>query len=83
MVDADTRIIPGHGAISNDRELREWRDMLTAILARVKKLVASGKTLDEVKRERPTRQWDERVPKSFVTSDHVVEEAYRLFAPSR
>jgi cyclase len=83
MVDADTRIIPGHGAISNDRELREWRDMLTAILARVKKLVASGKTLDEAKRERPTRQWDERVPKSFVTSDHVVEEAYRLFAPSR
>jgi cyclase len=77
MVDGDTQIIPGHGPVANERELREWRDMLTAILTRVKKLTASGKTLDEVKRERPTRQWDARFPKSFVTSDHVVEEAYR------
>jgi cyclase len=83
MVDGDTRIIPGHGPVANDHALREWRDMLTAILTRVKKLAASGKTLDEVKRERPTRQWDARFPKSFVTSDHVVEEAYRLFAAPR
>lgn len=77
MVDSGTRIIPGHGAVSNDRELREWRDMLVRILESVQKSVASGKSLEQVKHERPTREWDDGFPKSFVTSDHVVEEAYR------
>jgi hypothetical protein len=51
--------------------------MLATIFERVQKLVAAGKSLEQVKAERPTRDWDERVPRSFVTSDHVVEEAYR------
>jgi cyclase len=77
MVDSGTRIIPGHGAVSSDRELREWRNMLVTILEKVKKSVASGKSLEQVKREQPAREWDDGFPKSFVTSDHVVEEAYR------
>jgi glyoxylase-like metal-dependent hydrolase (beta-lactamase superfamily II) len=77
MADRGTRIIPGHGAVSNVRELREWRDMLAMILERVRKSGASGKSLEQVKRERPTREWDGGLPDSFVTSDHVVEEAYR------
>jgi cyclase len=77
MADDSTRIIPGHGPVSNVRELREWRDMLVTILESVKRAVASGKSLEQVKDERPTSQWDETFPKSFVTSGHVVEEAYR------
>ena len=77
MVDSTTRIIPGHGPVTNNRELRTWRDMLGTILETVKKSVASGKSLEQVKQERPTRQWDDGFPRSFVTSDHVVEEAYR------
>ncbi len=45
MADAATRIIPGHGAVSNERELGEWRGMLAGILDRVKALVAEGKSL--------------------------------------
>jgi hypothetical protein len=30
-----------------------------------------------VKSERPAKEWDEAFPGSFVTSEHVVEEAYR------
>jgi glyoxylase-like metal-dependent hydrolase (beta-lactamase superfamily II) len=77
MVDNGTRIIPGHGRVSNDRELRKWRDMLATILDSVKTLVTSGKSLEQVKQARPTKEWDDDFPKSFVTSDHVVEEAYR------
>ena len=51
--------------------------MLATIHERVKKAVAAGTTLEQVKAERPTKEWDERFPGSFVTSDHVVEEAYR------
>jgi hypothetical protein len=38
----------------------------------VKKAVAAGATLEQVKAGRPTKEWDQRFPGSFVTSDHVV-----------
>lgn len=77
LADADTRIIPGHGTVSNERELREWRDMLATILDRVKSLAAGGKSLEQVKSARPTKDWDDKLPHSFVTADHPIEEAYR------
>lgn len=77
MSDEHTRIVPGHGAVSNARELRAWRGMLFAILERVRSAAAAGKSLEQMKRERPTRDWDVRLPASFVTSDHAVEEAWR------
>ncbi|MFI5006445.1 MAG: MBL fold metallo-hydrolase [Solirubrobacterales bacterium] len=77
MLDPRTRIIPGHGPVATGRDLRQWRDMLATIHERVRRSVTAGKSLEEVKAERPTKEWDERFPSSFVTSDHVVEEAYR------
>lgn len=77
MLDARTRIIPGHGAVANEQDVRQWREMLVTIHERVKKSVAAGRSLEQVKAERPTKEWDARFPNSFVTSDHVVEEAYR------
>jgi cyclase len=69
MADPATRIVPGHGPVASPPELREWRDMLAT--------VSEGKTLEQVKAERPAREWEDRFPNSFVTSDHVVEEAWR------
>jgi len=77
MADTRTRIIPGHGPVASDQDLRQWREMLATILDRVKTSVAAGRSLEQVKADRPTKEWDERFPRSFVTSDHVVEEAYR------
>jgi glyoxylase-like metal-dependent hydrolase (beta-lactamase superfamily II) len=77
MLDAQTRIIPGHGPIDGGEELRKWREMLATILERVKTSAKAGKTLDQVKAESPTKEWEGRFPRSFVTSDHVVEEAFR------
>ncbi len=83
MLDTGTRIIPGHGPVARDRDLREWREMIAAIYDRVKTSVAAGRSLDQVKLERPTKEWDQRFPRSFVTSDHVVEEAFRAAAARR
>lgn len=77
MGDAATRIIPGHGAVANVSELRSWRDMLVKILAYVKGAVERGQTLEQIKRRPPTRPWDGAFPESFVSSAHVIEEAYR------
>jgi cyclase len=77
MLDAQTRIIPGHGAAANEKELREWRNMVATIGERVTKAAAAGKSLEQIKLERPAREWEGRFAKSFVTSDHPIEEAYR------
>lgn len=77
LLDTRTRIVPGHGPVAREADLREWRDMLATILGRVKQAVAAGKSLEQVKAAQVTKEWDDRFPASFVTSDHVVEEAYR------
>lgn len=81
MMDDRTRILPGHGPLATREELREWRNMLATIYDRVKRAASSGKTLEQIKAERPTKEWDARFPRSFVTSDHVLEEAYRAATP--
>lgn len=83
LIDGQTRVIPGHGPVAGEQELRQWRDMLATIHERVKKSVAAGRTLEQVKAERPTKEFDERLTRSFVTSDHVVEEAYRAVTSPR
>jgi cyclase len=77
MLDAGTQIIPGHGPIARRHELREWRTMLNTILERVRIAISSGKNLQQLKAQGVTKEWDIRLPKSFVTSEHVVDEAYR------
>ena len=44
---ADTRIVPGHGALATRADLVKYRDMLATAGARVRKLKASGRTLEE------------------------------------
>jgi cyclase len=53
IADADTKVIPGHGTLSDRRGVQAFRDMLTAARARISRLVAEGKTLDEVLRSTP------------------------------
>ena len=44
---ADTRIVPGHGALATRADLVKYRDMLATAADRVRKLKASGKSLEE------------------------------------
>ncbi len=44
-----TRVIPGHGRISNEIDLVEYRDAMTIIADRITQLVLEGKTVEQVK----------------------------------
>jgi cyclase len=61
-----TRIIPGHGPLSNKAELKAYRDMLAAIAERIGKLIADGKSADEIVAMKPTAEFDEKWGKGFV-----------------
>jgi cyclase len=55
-----TYVIPGHGRLSDEADVVEYRDMLTIVRDRVRDLVAKGKTLAEVKAAKPTLDYDGR-----------------------
>jgi len=48
IADDETVIIPGHGDLSNKKELTEYRDMLIVMRDRVKEAIASGKSFEEI-----------------------------------
>jgi glyoxylase-like metal-dependent hydrolase (beta-lactamase superfamily II) len=43
-----TIIVPGHGNVSNNQELKDYRDMLAELKLRILKLIEEGKSFDEV-----------------------------------
>jgi len=47
LADADTKIVPGHGPLATRADLVKYRDMLATAADRVRKLKASGKSLEE------------------------------------
>ena len=53
-----TRVIPGHGRISNEIDLVEYRDGLTIIADRIAQRVLEGRTLEQVKAEGVTLDYD-------------------------
>ena len=58
LADADTRIVPGHGALATKVELVNYRDMLATAADRVRKLKTAGKSLDESIAEKPLADLD-------------------------
>ena len=71
MVDDDTKIIPGHGPLSNKVELTAYRDMLVGVRERVLAEIESGKTLDDAVTANPTAEfdaeWGQRFPPDVFT----------------
>ena len=53
-----TMIVPGHGRISDEADLVEYRDMTTIIRDRVQDMVNRGMTLAQVQAARPTMEYD-------------------------
>ena len=53
-----TMVVPGHGRISDEAEVVEYRDMVTIIRDRVQDLMKKGQTLAQIKAARPTLEYD-------------------------
>jgi cyclase len=58
--DEGTYVIPGHGRLSDQLDLVEYRDMVTIVRDRVRALVKQGKTLEQVKAASPTQGYNRR-----------------------
>jgi len=74
-----TVVVPGHGYLSDEHEVVEYRDMVAIIRDRVQALIKKGATLDQVKAARPTADYDTRygATTGAWTTDMFVEAVYR------
>jgi glyoxylase-like metal-dependent hydrolase (beta-lactamase superfamily II) len=77
IVTEKTRIIPGHGPLSNAAELKAYRDMVATVSGRVKALVAQGKKVDEIKAANVSAEFDEKWGKGFMKPERFVESIAR------
>ena len=73
IIDDDTKIIPGHGMVSNKAELSVYVDMLISMRAKITKQISDGKTLEEILKTKPAREFDEKWGHGMLTSDKFVQ----------
>ena len=73
---ANVKIIPGHGALSNLEELREYIKMLKETSATVSAALRKGKTLEQMKKEHVLAPWSQRYSNQPVTTDVFIETLY-------
>lgn len=58
MATSGTKIIPGHGPLSNKVELRVYRDMLKTVAKRMADAVAAEKSLADLQQNSPLADLD-------------------------
>ena len=80
LVDAKTRIIPGHGPLSGRDDLLRYRDMLVASRDRIAKAIAEGQSVDAVVAARPLADFDASFGGGFVKPEAFVRTAYESLA---
>jgi cyclase len=74
-----TMVIPGHGRVGDEADVSEYRDMVTIVRDRVRALVAKNMTLEQVKAQRPTLDFDGRHGASDgpSTTERFIDAVYR------
>ena len=73
---ADTKIVPGHGPLATKGDLVKYRDMLVTAADRVRKLKASGKSLEESIAAKPFTDLDADWGSGRYKGDDFVKIVY-------
>jgi glyoxylase-like metal-dependent hydrolase (beta-lactamase superfamily II) len=68
QIPADAKVIPGHGPVTGVAELRSYRGMLDGVVATVRKGLASGKTVEQMQKEKVLAPWEDW-GKGFMKAD--------------
>jgi cyclase len=74
-----TIVVPGHGYVSDEHEVVEYRDMIAIVRDRVLAMIRKGATLEQVKTARVTADYDTRygAVSGPWTTEMFVEAVYR------
>jgi glyoxylase-like metal-dependent hydrolase (beta-lactamase superfamily II) len=83
LCDQDTKVIPGHGHLSNKAELEEYLKMLVTVRDRISREIKAGKTLDAVLAAKPTSDLDPVWGKGFMKPEMFVTIVYESVAKEK
>ena len=73
-----TKVVPGHGRLSEEADVVEYRDMVIIVRDRVRALMANGMSLDEIQVARPSFDYDLEYDSPVgPTPEAFVESIYR------
>ena len=77
LADAGTRVIPGHGKVTDRAGLEAYRQLLVITSGRMRELVQGGKTQDEVLAAKPFADYDGQLAWAFITVERYIQILYR------
>ena len=81
---ADTKIIPGHGAIVDKAAVAAHKAMMVAVRDKVAPLVRQNKSQEEVVAAKPTAEFDSKVTGATpMTADRFVGQLYQELKTAR
>jgi glyoxylase-like metal-dependent hydrolase (beta-lactamase superfamily II) len=79
MQEGGTMVIPGHGRLCDQADVKFYQEMVTIIRDRIQDMIKKGMTIEQVKAAKPTRDYDPRYGSNagMWTTDMFVEAMYK------
>lgn len=74
-INKETKVIPGHGPLTDFAGLKKYRDMLLELVTLIQAMIDSGKTIEEVFAAKPTAKYDE-ANAGFIPPDDMTKFIY-------
>jgi glyoxylase-like metal-dependent hydrolase (beta-lactamase superfamily II) len=81
LQEGGTYVIPGHGRVSDEADVVEFRDMVVIIRDRIQDMVKRGFTLEQVKAARPSLDYDGRY--GAESGARFVEAVYNILSKKK
>jgi cyclase len=75
-MNAQTKIIPGHGPLAQMPQLKAYRDMLATVQKRVADAIAKGTTLEALSASKPLADLDAEWGDGFIRTDQFLAIVY-------
>ena len=76
LADEQTKIIPGHGELSNRAELLTYRDVLVAVRDHVSQAIAKGMSVEDFIASNPTADFDSTWGNGFLSPEQFLRIVY-------
>jgi glyoxylase-like metal-dependent hydrolase (beta-lactamase superfamily II) len=73
VISDKTKVIPGHGPISDKAGLKAYRDMLVTVSGRVKDMIRRGRKLEEITAANVTADLDPKWGNGFIKGPKFAE----------
>jgi cyclase len=75
-IDDETKVIPGHGPLSDKAAMQAYHDMMKTVFERVRTHKSRGMSVDEVIAAKPTAEFDEHWGKGLFSPEQWVQLIY-------